>query len=38
LSLDEIGNVTKVANVLGFTIEQMEKIDEAYLATFPDQG
>jgi uncharacterized protein (DUF433 family) len=35
LSLDEIENVEKVANVLGFTIRQMERIDEAYRAVFP---
>lgn len=35
LTLDEINNVENVANVLAFTIEQMARIDEAYLAAFP---
>lgn len=35
LSLDEIDHVAKVADTLAFTIEQMEKIDAAYLAAFP---
>jgi hypothetical protein len=38
LSLDEIGHVAKVADALAFTIDQMAKIDEAYLAAFPDRG
>jgi len=38
LTLDEINNVENVANVLAFTIEQMEKIDAAYLAAFADRG
>lgn len=36
LTLDEIDNVTNVANVLAFTIEQMRKIDDAYRAAFGD--
>lgn len=35
LTLDEINNVENVVNVLAFTIEQMQKIDEAYAAAFP---
>ncbi|RIA55403.1 type ISP restriction/modification enzyme [Dichotomicrobium thermohalophilum] len=38
LTLDEITNVENIANVLAFTIEQMEKIDAAYLAAFADRG
>lgn len=38
LTLDEINNVEYVANVLAFTIEQMEKIDEAYRAAFANAG
>jgi hypothetical protein len=38
LTLDEIVNVENVANVLAFTIGQMEKIDEAYLKAFPEAG
>ena len=38
LSLDEIDHVAKVADALAFTIEQMARIDEAYLAAFPDRG
>ena len=38
LSLDEIDHVAKVADALAFTIDQMAKIDEAYLAAFPDRG
>ena len=38
LSLDEINHVSTVADALAFTIEQMAKIDEAYLAAFPDRG
>jgi Type ISP C-terminal specificity domain len=34
LMLDEIENVEKVVNILGFTIEQMKAIDEAYKAAF----
>jgi hypothetical protein len=34
LTLDEIDNVINVANVLGFTIEQMRMIDDAYRAAF----
>lgn len=36
LTLDEIDNVTNVANVLAFTIDQMRKIDDAYRAAFGD--
>lgn len=35
LSLNEIENVEKVANILDFTADQMVKIDAAYLAAFP---
>jgi predicted helicase len=35
LSLDEINHVGTVADSLAFTIEQMERIDEAYKAAFP---
>ncbi len=38
LSLDEITHVGAVADALAFTIEQMAKIDQAYLAAFPDRG
>ena len=38
LTLDEINNVENVANVLAFTIAQMEKIDGAYQAAFANAG
>ncbi|WGJ14083.1 N-6 DNA methylase [Methylocapsa sp. D3K7] len=38
LSLDEINHVSAIADSLVFTIEQMARIDEAYLAAFPDRG
>ena len=38
LSLDEINHVAAVADVLAFTIDQMARIDEAYVAAFPDRG
>jgi predicted helicase len=38
LSLDEINHVAAVADALAFTIDQMAKIDEAYLAAFPERG
>jgi predicted helicase len=38
LSLDEINHVAVVADVLAFTIEQMEKIDDAWRKAFPDRG
>jgi hypothetical protein len=38
LSLDEINHVSAVADSLAFTIAQMEKIDAAYRAAFPEQG
>ena len=38
LSLDEIDHVAKVADALAFTIDQMARIDEAYLAAFPGRG
>lgn len=38
LTLDEINNVENVANVLAFTLEQMEKIDAAYRAAFANAG
>lgn len=34
LSLDEIENVEKVANILAFTLRQMERIDAAYRSAF----
>jgi predicted helicase len=38
LSLDEINHFASVADSLAFTIEQMAKIDKAYIATFPNRG
>jgi len=38
LSLDEIDHVAKIADTLAFTIDQMAKIDEAYVAAFPERG
>ncbi len=38
LSLDEITHVSAVADSLAFTIEQMRRIDGAYLAAFPGRG
>ena len=38
LSLDEQTHVGEVAEALAFTIEQMEKIDAAYRAAFPEQA
>lgn len=38
LSLDEIENVEKVANILAFTILRMERIDAAYALAFGDAG
>ena len=38
LTLDEINHVSAIADSLAFTIEQMAKINEAYLAAFPDRG
>ena len=38
LSLDEINHVDAVADSLAFTIDQMGKIDEVYLAAFSDRG
>jgi Type ISP C-terminal specificity domain len=38
LSLDEINQVSAVADSLAFTSEQMAIIDEAYRAAFPDRG
>ena len=35
LSLDEIDQVTRIADALDFTIRQMKAIDAAYLAAFP---
>jgi predicted helicase len=37
LSLDEINHVAAVADSLGFTIDQMVKIETAYKAAFPEQ-
>jgi Type ISP C-terminal specificity domain/N-6 DNA Methylase len=36
LSLDEIRHVARICDALSFTIEQMRKIDAAYLVAFPD--
>jgi predicted helicase len=36
LSLDEITHVARICDALAFTIEQMARIDAAYLAAFPD--
>jgi predicted helicase len=38
LELDDLLHVGKVADALAFTIEQMSKIDVAYLTTFPGRG
>ena len=38
LSLDEITHVSAVADSLAFTIDQMERIDIAYRAAFPEQS
>jgi hypothetical protein len=38
LSLDEINHVARVADTLAFTIEQMARIDAAYLAAFPPEA
>ena len=38
LSLDEIMHIGTVAGALAFTIEQMQRIDEAYLKAFPGRG
>jgi predicted helicase len=38
LSLEEINQVAAIADNLAFTIEQMEKIDKAYVAAFPNRG
>jgi SAM-dependent methyltransferase len=37
LSLDEIRHVARICDALAFTIEQMARIDAAYLAAFPDR-
>ncbi len=38
LTLDEIDHVAAIAASLAFTVEQMQKIDAAYRAAFPDRG
>ncbi|HEX4159204.1 MAG TPA: type ISP restriction/modification enzyme [Rhizomicrobium sp.] len=38
LSLAEIDHVPVVAGALAFTVGQMDRIDEAYLAAFPGGG
>lgn len=38
LSLDEINHVAAVADTLAFTIDQMARIDEAYMAAFSEGG
>ena len=35
LSLDEITHIAKVADSLAFTLDQMARIDAAYLKAFP---
>lgn len=36
LTLDEVDNVTNIANVIAFTIKHMEEIDDAYRAAFAE--
>ena len=38
LSLDEISQVSAIADSLAFTIEQMAKIDEIYKTAFAQRG
>jgi predicted helicase len=38
LSLDEINHVAAIADSLSFTIEQMAKIEKAYMIAFPNRG
>ena len=38
LGLDEIDQVGRIANILAFTIDQMEKIDGAYSVAFVDKN
>lgn len=38
LTLDEINHLSAVADSLAFTLNQMEAIDQAYRAAFPDGG
>lgn len=38
LTLDEMDHVGHVADALAFTIAQMQEIDAAYAAAFPEQG
>jgi predicted helicase len=38
LSLDEINHVAEIADSLAYTIEQMERIDQAYRAVFSNGG
>lgn len=38
LSLDEINHIAAVADTLAFTIDQMERIDDAWRKAFPDRG
>jgi hypothetical protein len=38
LSLDEINHIAAIADSLNFTIEQMAKIDKAYVVAFPNRG
>lgn len=38
LTLDEINLVAAIADCSAFTIDQMAKIDKAYLAAFPNRG
>jgi predicted helicase len=38
LSLDEMNNVSAVADSLAFTIEQVGRIDEVYRSAFPERG
>ncbi|HEY2247500.1 MAG TPA: type ISP restriction/modification enzyme [Bradyrhizobium sp.] len=38
LSLEEINHVPAIVDSLAYTIEQMSKIDRAYIAAFPNRG
>jgi predicted helicase len=38
LSLDEINHVAAIADSLAFTVEQMTRIDKAYLTAFAERG
>ena len=38
LTLDEVDHVSAIADSLAFTLAQMARIDEVYLAAFPGRG